>query len=63
MDAFLDPTTRQEVRFHQNIHAPSCRNIQTTSHTGVLAGNRRNFRTIFAHNRSFRITQENIIYY
>jgi DNA replication protein DnaC len=30
---------------------------------GVLAGNRRNFRTIFGHNRSFRITQENIVYY
>jgi len=30
---------------------------------GVLAGNRRNFRTIFGHNQSFRITQENIVYY
>ena len=30
---------------------------------GVLAGNRQNFRTIFRHNRSFRITQENIVYY
>jgi len=30
---------------------------------GVLARNRRNFRTFFRHNRLFRITQENIVYY